>query len=270
MSTMLTFSIFSVIFLAIGIVLQVMSDKIVELPKRYDEECHDKIQSATENCFIDFHKIEATIPGPIYVYYQLDNFYQNHRRYVKSRDNEQLAGTMKEVNDLSSCDPIIQVGDLWPNQQYAYKDTKDNQRPWDDPTKKDLKIGNDQPAVPCGLVAKSVFNDTFKLWKIDDETNKRIEPSIDIIESGIAWSSDKQYKFKNVDLKGGDKSWDEVQWLDITDGKFLFLFSYFLIEHFIVWMRTAGLPNFRKLWGRIENGLEKGTYQLEIDNQYEV
>ena len=32
----------------------------------------------------------------------------------------------------------------------------------------------------------------------------------------------------------------------------------------------AGLPNFRKLWGRIEGGLEKGEYELEIDNQYEV
>ena len=35
-------------------------------------------------------------------------------------------------------------------------------------------------------------------------------------------------------------------------------------------MRTAGLPNFRKLWGRIENGLEPGVYKLEVDNQYEV
>ena len=39
MSTMLTFSIFSVIFLAIGIVLQVMSDRITELDYRYDQEC---------------------------------------------------------------------------------------------------------------------------------------------------------------------------------------------------------------------------------------
>ena len=57
MSTMLTFSIFSVIFLAIGIVLQVMSDKIIELPKRYDEECQSLIQK-DENCFMDFHEIK--------------------------------------------------------------------------------------------------------------------------------------------------------------------------------------------------------------------
>ena len=51
MSTMFTFSIFSVIFLAIGIVLQVMSDRIVELSYRYDEECQGKLQS-TEMCEI--------------------------------------------------------------------------------------------------------------------------------------------------------------------------------------------------------------------------
>jgi len=39
MSTMLTFSIFSVIFLSIGIVLYVMSDYITEKTLRYDEDC---------------------------------------------------------------------------------------------------------------------------------------------------------------------------------------------------------------------------------------
>lgn len=38
--------------------------------------------------------------------------------------------------------------------------------------------------------------------------------------------------------------------------------TYSLPEHFIVWMRTAGLPNFRKLFGRIDQDLEKGTYQV--------
>jgi hypothetical protein len=86
MSTMFTFSIFSVIFLSIGVVLYVMSDQIVELYIRYDLECQPNLRSGV--CQIDFHVIEKDIKGPIYVYYQLDNFYQNHRRYVKSRDNE--------------------------------------------------------------------------------------------------------------------------------------------------------------------------------------
>ena len=43
-----------------------------------------------------------------------------------------------------------------------------------------------------------------------------------------------------------------------------------LLEHFIVWMRTAGLPNFRKLWGRLESDMLPGTYRLDIQNSYDV
>lgn len=68
MSTMLTFSVFSVIFLAIGVVLQVMSDQIHELDKRYDDLCDSKIQS-NELCQVNFHTIDAKIQGPVYVYY---------------------------------------------------------------------------------------------------------------------------------------------------------------------------------------------------------
>jgi hypothetical protein len=35
-------------------------------------------------------------------------------------------------------------------------------------------------------------------------------------------------------------------------------------------MRTAGLPNFRKLWGRVDKGLKKGLYKVEIVNTYDV
>lgn len=35
-------------------------------------------------------------------------------------------------------------------------------------------------------------------------------------------------------------------------------------------MRTAGLPNFRKLWGKINQNLKPGNYKLDIENNYEV
>ena len=46
-------------------------------------------------------------------------------------------------------------------------------------------------AWPCGLIAYSYFNDSFKL--IDAKDNKEIE----IKKEKITWPSDKGYKFKN-------------------------------------------------------------------------
>ena len=35
-------------------------------------------------------------------------------------------------------------------------------------------------------------------------------------------------------------------------------------------MSTAGLPVFKKLWGKIENDMDKGVYALTIVNNYDV
>mmetsp|Transcript_22343 Transcript_22343/g.16809 ORF Transcript_22343/g.16809 Transcript_22343/m.16809 type:complete len:133 (+) Transcript_22343:452-850(+) len=114
------------------------------------------------------------------------------------------------------------------------------------------------PATPCGLVARSFFTDTYVLFKLDSQGN-RVQPAVTINETDIAWESDVKYKFRNVyeDLPAG-LNWTDVQWIDMEN------------EHFIVWMRTAGLPNFRKLWGRVEEDMTPGTYELVIYNQYDV
>lgn len=41
-------------------------------------------------------------------------------------------------------------------------------------------------------------------------------------------------------------------------------------ERFMVWMRTAALPKFRKLWGKINSDIPKGTYTVDILNVYNV
>ena len=38
----------------------------------------------------------------------------------------------------------------------------------------------------------------------------------------------------------------------------------------MVWMRTAGLPNFKKLYGRIDQDMVEGEYKVSIKNTYDV
>ena len=116
------------------------------------------------------------------MYYQLDNFYQNHRRYVKSRSNKQLMGEQLEAGstDVDDCDPIMLNSDLETDQQKNLLGT-----PF---TEAELK----NVAFPCGLVAKSFFTDKFKSFTSADGT------SYEINEKGIAWDSDVEYKFKNL------------------------------------------------------------------------
>jgi hypothetical protein len=109
------------------------------------------------------------------------------------------------------------------------------------------------PAIPCGLVAKSFFNDSYQLVRrYPNDT----EEDIPISQKGIAWNSDVESRFRNVVPRSGMGSWRDIQWLDMED------------EHFIVWMRSAALPTFNKLWGRISDGLDIGTYYLRVHNNY--
>jgi hypothetical protein len=246
-STMVIFGVFGVIFLFLGVTLYIMSNKILSVTKQYDTDClalNEILPQTLDNpdpnsgkpCTITL-TVDAQIEPPIYVYYQLDNFYQNHRRYVKSRSNKQLLGnwlTKEELND--DCAPIITNDDI--GRFYAVQNP--------DKPNDSVLLDKEAPAFPCGLVAKSLFNDTFTIKKDGEE--------IPFNKNDIAWASDKEHKFKNLE----PAEMYTKQWYDIEK------------ENFIVWMRTAGLPNFRKLYAKIEQTLEKGDYELEIVNNFDV
>jgi hypothetical protein len=53
-------------------------------------------------------------------------------------------------------------------------------------------LDEDDVANPCGLIAKTVFNDTFVLFDEDDKAVK-------IEEDDIAWDVDKDEKFERLD-----------------------------------------------------------------------
>ena len=230
-STTIIFICFGVIFILLGTLILIFSNQIIEIQKQYDNipNCKD-----SKICNISI-EIEKDMDRSIMIYYQLNGFYQNHRRYVKSKSDVQLNGktmTLEEMRNSQECDPVVT------NEEMGFKEGAKSIT--------GTELNMKELAVPCGLIAKSFFNDVFKDWKVDDE-------NITVNEKDIAWSADKELKYKNTD----DLS---KQWINITN------------EHFIVWMRPAGLPNFRKLWGRIEDiDLKKGQIvTLTIENNFDV
>lgn len=195
----------------------------------------DGVTNETQKCMIQF-SIPEDMGPPVLFFYRLTNFYQNHRRYVDSFYDKQLAGnavTAKQVN-TSDCTPLK------------------------------AEDGSHKPFYPCGLIANSIFNDTFfSPYAVGTENTP-----YNMSEKGIAWDSDKDL-YKNI------SSETPIDSLAVPPNWHMrFPNGYTQSnpppnigedEHFMVWMRTAGLPDFSKLYMRNDSTtMPKGTYQVDI------
>lgn len=110
---------------------------------------------------------------------------------------------------------------------------------------------------PCGLIAWSFFNDSFVLSRPTDDAaaNGSAYTPLQVEKDGIAWFSDKRM-FKNPTEKiPGIRVVENV-----TD------------EDFLVWLRTAAFPTFRKLYRKVSvgEGELSGTLRLTVANNYPV
>jgi len=249
-------------FIPIGIGLFIAATKVNEFqfeytncknapgqftPSDINKDVQWKYDNSSRTCSVQF-EIKETFKKPVFFYYRLTSFYQNHRSYVKSFDSEQLEGKKKVSSLNSNCEPV----------RYAENSKKQY--------------------FPCGLIANSMFTDEFGNELVSTGNNGVNYP---LKDKGIAWPSDAdKYGSKEDFLKlyGNDLSsieppphwkknipkyengYNETNFPDLKNW-----------EHFQVWMRTAGLPNFRKLYSKNEDtDLKPGTYTIDIKNTYDV
>lgn len=255
-----TFFIIGIAFIPVGIALLYFSSAVEEIIIDYtycnittvtgNRTCASIIaNNSNTECTCEMPLIlQKDLVGKVYMYYGLSNYYQNHRRYVKSRDDEQLLGRLS-MAPSSDCMPFD-------------------------------KDGN-KPIAPCGAIANSLFNDTLTIINRNAPIQGQFVP---LLRTGIAWPSDKNIKFRNPEgpkplkeklaefakpIAWTKHLWELDQETPSNNG--------FQNEDLIVWMRTAALPNFRKLYRRIDHsenyygdGLMRGNYTLIIDYRYPV
>ncbi|KAF2432233.1 Lem3/Cdc50 [Tothia fuscella] len=202
----------------------------------------------TKICRLKFD-IESDLKPPVLFYYRLTNFYQNHRRYVKSFDQNQLNGDARTADQIKGgdCDPL---------------------------TVETAPDGSRKPYYPCGLIANSLFNDTFNSPQWTNPQNQdggnQTQP-YEMSQKGIAWSSDADlYKKTKYDLSEivPPPNWrrkypeynSTIHPPNVHED-----------EPFQVWMRTAGLPTFSKLALRNDVAtMHAGTYTVDIWDEFNV
>ncbi|KAJ9604568.1 alkylphosphocholine resistance protein lem3 [Cladophialophora chaetospira] len=196
----------------------------------------------TPVCTLQFD-IPNDIGPPVYLYYRLTNFYQNHRRYVKSLDTDQLKGHFISNHTIhdSSCNPI--------------------------------KTNHEGKAYyPCGLIANSIFNDTLNSPRLVNAAGNEPAQPYRMTNRSIAWGSDaslyKKTKYTNRDVVP-PPNWIERYPDGYTEDNPIPDLSEY--EEFQVWMRTAGLPTFSKMALRNDNEtMTAGIYQMEIYDFFPV
>ncbi|KAK9371075.1 ligand-effect modulator 3 family [Lipomyces kononenkoae] len=183
-------------------------------------------------------EIQSEMSTPVLVYYRLTNFYQNHRRYVQSIDEQQIEGQARSAADLQSsqsCKPLVL------NEE-------------------------GKPYYPCGLIANSYFNDTFGspilMGDVDNVT-------YEMTDIGIAWSNDKN-RFKKTQYTASQvvppPNWALSYPDGYTDENLPDISQWESLQN---WMRLAGLPTFSKLALRNDTvSMPAGIYEMDIGMRF--
>ena len=182
-------------------------------------------------CQVSLSIMQSMSP-PIYVFYELNGYYQNNRRYVISRSDGQL---MNQNNpDTSLCSPQLNYAD-----------------------------NSSLPINPCGLTAWSFFNDSYTASVISSGSPQPTVPlPVAISSTGFAPYSDQKYMFADYNASNFNPIINQYRGGDNITG------SVKQDDRFIIWIKLAPLPKFRKLWGVINTPLNAGdTVLLTIVNR---
>ena len=138
LSIVIVFAIFGILFIILGIVLLIYSNKVKSAEIEYTDCTLGQICNKQLT-------LENDIDSPVFVYYQLNGFFQNSRRYVKSKETDQLTGDDISVHD--ECEPAEKNKEMGFSPSQTALDGS--------------ALDPEAYAVPCGLMAKTFFIDTF-------------------------------------------------------------------------------------------------------------
>lgn len=268
--------VIGIIFLPVGVTMLYSANSLYSMSIQYGGEGTAATNSCSGGfCNLNF-AIDQNINGKLYLYYELDNYYQNNIKYSSSVNWNQMMGkTNIPMSELeSSCDPAVT------NSTFTLN--------------------------PCGLIAKSYFTDSYGIDLAASSVGGTAPTALKISFADITGSIDKSlfaqpdgHEYKQLSgtntcqdkqimspatcaaagLPAGCKCYNNPA----SPTEYYYFFypnddtNFYLYEmypqtvtggisplagvtdpHFMNWMNIAALPNFRKLYGVIEGKFSPG------------
>uniref|UniRef100_A0A0K0G553 Lem3/Cdc50 n=1 Tax=Strongyloides venezuelensis TaxID=75913 RepID=A0A0K0G553_STRVS len=226
------------------------NSKIIDNNDRYRWSYHGTSLDENNNTICTFRiELFEVINGNITFQYSLHKFYQNWKSYFDDRSDYQLEGHPKSINECKK-----------------FKIDRESQK----------------PIAPCGSVANTMFNDTFIFSKFNNENYLY---QIPWNTDRILWPTDRKKKFKNPKTSDGQtlcyafaNTTKPPNWKTEICKIGSNITGYgFENADFIIWMKSAALPKFRKNYRSLiqkdklfKKGLPIGLYQLDIKYSYNV
>lgn len=315
--TALCFLIISIICLPLSIILFHANRSAFDHTVYYDQIQHCKSRNSSSGAFrygegndtwqsgciteVPF-QLKKKLHKPVYLYYGLDNFYQNHRRFSRSINAGQLDGQYHSAGEMPDTSPLSYPGELRGNggrgiivdgKEHSYRDFVYS---------------------PAGLISWAMFNDTFTLMRVEKDegadrrelicngtdfsryTNEPLSNKTKCHKKGIAWSADVKTKYKashetkrggrhlvwkaqpqgeeNATILGDRKTSPNSNDTFYNNGWYAqepgHAIPVTTDEDLMVWARIASLPQFRKLYRVITDDLEPGDYVMIVGEHYDV
>ncbi|RNF01346.1 uncharacterized protein Tco025E_08589 [Trypanosoma conorhini] len=239
-------------------------------------------------------ELRETLKAPVYLYYTLENFFQNFRDFHDGASRNLLRGKERRSKTYKECEPFQKPGFL---NGMLGKEVKVEEKGVARVLRYEDFIYN-----PCGMAPWSMFNDTFVLYRVEapagggthsadnlmlicnssdfGPTGKPLGHSVarnHCRKRGISWKADRKVRYKP--LRTSLRRWslrypypnDDVY---LTNGWYANEPGHSLTDpadyDVHVWLRGSALPNFRKLLRIIDVDLEKGKYVMDIEEYFDV
>ncbi|MEW5304890.1 MAG: hypothetical protein WDW36_007467 [Sanguina aurantia] len=261
-STISAVSVACLVAASLGAALLSYNAQIIEVRARYDSagpmaglnaaQQQAAIKEAPDGGLLAnvWLSIDQHMQAPIYLYYELNQFYGNHKRFVRSVALQQL---LHAAPAADSCDP----------QQFAR--TPDGR-----PTRAQIN--------PCGLRAWSYFNDSFSLARTPPSDShggqSTCGPSSPTGASQGAAGDAPLHIDEAAILRGPLSS----SLFPATPPQHFNTqpafrgggpLQSFQSPHFLEWMRLSSHPTTRKLYAVLNESLPAGTcLRISVANRY--